>query len=57
MSDKQIAALQAVALAVVALLVVYGVVNESESAAWGAVVAAVFAAVGAFLVKRPKDQG
>lgn len=55
MSETQINALRGVVLAVLAALVAGNVIDAGLSDAVTAVAAAVLTAVGAFLVKRPKD--
>lgn len=55
MSDAQISALQGVVLAVLTALVAYGTISSDASAAVAALITATLTAVGAFLVKRPKD--
>lgn len=55
MSEKQLSALQGVVLSVLAALVVAGALADDVSKALVGVVTAVFVAVGAFVVKRPRD--
>lgn len=56
MSGKQVAALQSLALTVVSLLVTLGLVGEDVSNGVVAVVAAAFAALGAFIISSPRDK-
>lgn len=55
MSEKQISSVQAAILSVVAAAVTLGLIDTDVSQAVTGVVVAVFVALGAFLVKRPRD--
>lgn len=55
MTPQQISALQGFALAIVALLVTLGLIGEDASRGVIAAVTSAFVALGAFIVKRPKD--